>query len=64
VDDVYFLSDKSVVPGDLIFDDAPHHLEVYPGITVKMLTPYNEAATADYTVTNWDRFYEVVNKLF
>ncbi len=64
VDDVYFLSDKSVVPGDLIFDDAPHHLEVYPGVTVKMLTPYNEAAPADYTVTNWDRFYEVVQKVF
>ncbi len=63
VDDVYMLSDKSGVPGDLIFDDAPHHLEVYPGITVKMLTPYNAHAPADYTVTNWQKFYNLVKEL-
>jgi 5'-nucleotidase len=64
VDDVYFLSDKSAVPGDLIFDDAPHHLAVYPGITVKMLTPYNAHTISDYTVTNWDQFYRLVKELF
>jgi len=63
VDDVYMLSDKSGVPGDLIFDDAPHHLEAYPGITVKMLTPYNAHASADYTVTNWQQFYNLVKEL-
>lgn len=63
VEDVYFLSDKSVVPGDLIFDDAPHHLQAFPGITVKMLTPYNTKTPADYTVTNWEKFYFLLKEI-
>ena len=60
VDDVYFLSDKSIVPGDLLFDDAPHHLDNWPGIKVKMVTPYNQDTKADYEVNNWQEFDELI----
>lgn len=60
VDDVYFLSDKSVVPGDLLFDDAQHHLESFPGITVKMITPYNLTARSTFEVENWKEFMQLL----
>ena len=62
VDDVYFLSDKSGVPGDLLFDDAEHHLKAFPRTTVKMLTPYNTDAIADFTVKNWREFERLLRK--
>ena len=63
VDDVYFLSDKSVVPGDLLFDDAPHHLESgFPGVTVKMVTPYNWRAKSDFEVLNWVEFEALIRE--
>ena len=60
VDDVYFLSDKSVVPGDLLFDDAQHHLESFPGLTVKMITPYNLTARSTFEVENWREFEQLL----
>jgi 5'-nucleotidase len=56
VSDVYYLSDKSEVPGDLLFDDAPHHLAAWPKIAVKMVTPYNLKAPADHEVKSWREF--------
>lgn len=63
VDDIYFLSDKSAVPGHLIFDDAPHHLKAFPGITVKMITPYNADAAADHEVDSWRQFYNLLQTI-
>jgi 5'-nucleotidase len=62
IDDLYFTSDKSGVPGDLLFDDAAHHLESFPRLTVKMLTPYNRYARADFTVENWRQFERLLRK--
>lgn len=56
VSDVYYLSDKSDVPGDILFDDGPHHLEAWPRIKVKMITKYNEGAPADHEVNSWREF--------
>jgi 5'-nucleotidase len=63
VDDIYFLADKSAVPGHLIFDDAPHHLEAFPGITVKINTKYNVDAAADHEVDNWRQFYNLLQTI-
>jgi 5'-nucleotidase len=54
IDEVYYLSDKSIVPGDVLFEDGPHHLEAWPGVKVKFLHPYNLASEADHIVENWD----------
>ena len=64
IDDLYFVSDKSGVPGHLIFDDAPHHLAAFPGITVKMITHYNIHAPADHEVNSWIQFHKLVIGLF
>ena len=60
IDDLCFASDKSGVPGDLLFDDAPHHLAAFPGITVKMITPYNLLAPSDFEVEDWGKFEQLI----
>jgi 5'-nucleotidase len=60
----YFLSDKSIVPGDFILDDAPHHLDNYPGIRIKMITPYNKNTKADYEVEDWEAIDNLFSKGF
>ncbi len=60
IKEVICTTDKSGVPGDLLFDDAPHHLADFPGITVKMLTPYNTDTPADYTVKSWKEFDQLL----
>ncbi len=62
IKNVYFLSNKSVVPGDLLFDDAPHHLDNWPRIKVKMVTPYNKDTEADHEVENWKQFDKILKK--
>ena len=53
IDEVYYLSNKALVPGKALFDDGPHHLAIFPGTTVKYLHPYNIDAPADHVVENW-----------
>lgn len=55
---------KSLIKGDLIFDDAPIHLEGFDGIKVCMNKPYNkDYINCDYRVNNWLEFYNVVKRL-
>ncbi len=61
IDEVHFGRDKSIITGDLLFDDAPHHLNEWGGIKVKMVTPYNRHVLAHYTVENWYEFFYIVN---
>jgi 5'(3')-deoxyribonucleotidase len=60
VDDVYFTDDKTYIPGDLILDDCPRHLESYPGIKVKMLRAYNRHTPADHTIKSWQEFDQLL----
>ncbi len=53
IDEVYYLSDKSLVPGEVLFEDGPHHLRAFPGVTVKYKHPYNLDVPADHIVENW-----------
>jgi 5'-nucleotidase len=63
ITEVHYTGDKSKVKGDLLFDDAPHHLAVFPGVTFKMLTPYNLHAPTDFEVENWEDFYGLLKHL-
>ena len=51
---IVFTSEKDKIPGDIIIEDAPHHLEKHPATTIKMKTPYNEGVLADHEVEGWD----------
>ena len=62
IDEVFYVSDKSSIDGDLLFDDAPHHLSSYPQTTVKMLTRYNAETVADYTVKSWAEFESLLHE--
>ena len=53
MDEVYYLSDKSLVPGEVLFDDGPHHLKAFPGVTVRYEHRYNLDVPADHVVTGW-----------
>ena len=54
---------KSVVNGDLLFDDGPHNLREFTGKTCAMDAPYNRKAHADYRVHNWSEFKDLVDGL-
>lgn len=56
VDSAYFTSEKFKIDGDLIFDDSPHHLESFPGFSVKMRRDYNVDIKSDFSVNNWTEF--------
>lgn len=62
----YYIRDKSLVPAHLLFDDGPHHLEGFPGITVKMEHPYNHDIKANFTVKNlnWKEFERILHGLY
>lgn len=54
---------KDVIKGDLLLDDGPHNLEVFPGITCAFNWPWNQGAKCDYRVNSWLEFEDVVNSI-
>ncbi len=48
-----YTSDKSFLPIEALLDDAPHHLDSFPNIKIKMKHPYNKHVKADYEVEDW-----------
>lgn len=57
-------SRKDLISGDLLFDDAPHNIETFKGITVALRAAHNKEASPDYFVNNLLEFEDLVNKLF
>ena len=62
-ENIILIARKSLIKGDLIFDDAPIHLKGFQGIKVCMDRLYNKDANCDYRVSDWLEFYEVVRNL-
>ena len=62
-ENIVLIARKSLIKGDLIFDDATIHLEGFDGIKVCMDRLYNKDANCDYRVSDWLEFYEVVRNL-
>lgn len=64
-ENMVFTHRKELVRGDLLFDDAPHHLEAFAryGTPVAMAYPYN-ARVKCARVPNWSAFLQLVDELF
>lgn len=52
--------DKSLIRCDVLLDDAEHNLVNFPGIGVVFDAPYNKCCSADYRVSSWNEFYELI----
>lgn len=51
--------------GDVIFDDAPHYIDDFPGCKIINDRPYNKHTKADYRIYNNDfnKFYKIIHKI-
>lgn len=57
------LARKDILCADLMFDDAPHNLNSFQGITVCMDRPWNKNCKSTFRVSNWEDFLDIVTKL-
>lgn len=56
---------KDCTKGDILYDDAPHNLEGFEGVTVKRPWPWNQNYHGeDYVAKTWKDFYRLVCKLY
>jgi 5'-nucleotidase len=60
LDEFHATKDKAGVRGDILFDDAPHNIEEFPGLTCVMDAAYNRDAKADFRVKSWESFVKVI----
>ena len=55
---------KDVLDGDVMFDDAPHNLEKFSGISVAMERPWNKSEKNwEISTDSWRAFLLIVNDL-
>lgn len=66
-DDVIITSDKQMIKGDVLIDDAPHNLEGGDYHKILMTAPHNRDYCAPahgmHRVVNWSEVRELVNQL-
>jgi 5'(3')-deoxyribonucleotidase len=60
LDEFHATKDKAGVRGDILFDDAPHNIRDFPGLTCVMDAAYNQDAEADFRVNSWESFIKVI----
>jgi 5'(3')-deoxyribonucleotidase len=54
---------KELIRGDLLFDDGPHNLESFPGLTCAMDLPHNQQVEVDFRVCGWLEFEQLIKDL-
>ncbi len=54
---------KDILDGDMIIDDAIHHLENFNGLQVVMDRPWNREYYADYRVEDWNGILRTVKEV-
>ncbi len=61
-DNIIFTSNKSIIMGDVLFDDAPHYINSFTGIRVINDRPYNQNANEHFRIydNNWEQFYQTI----
>jgi 5'-nucleotidase len=59
----FMVHQKFMVVGDVLFDDAPHNLNAFPGIKIAMDYLYNAKANCNYRVKDWLEFEKVIDDL-
>lgn len=55
---------KYLVNGDVLYDDGPHNIEEFPGITIAMRHPHNKDSDPDYWVTSLLQLEEIIDDLY
>lgn len=64
--DIICINNKSLLRGDILFDDYPENLRNFTGIKVLKNKPYNtncDDSCADFRVDKWEEFYSIVKQL-
>lgn len=64
VDNFCIFKQKNLILGDLLFDDAPHNVEAFPGITVSLKGIHNTQAKPDHFVSDMLEFEQLVEKIY
>lgn len=54
---------KDLIKGHVLFDDGPHNLAAFPGISCAMDAPYNKGCPCDYRVNDWLSFEKFILRL-
>lgn len=49
-----FTNNKGLVSGDLLIDDGPHNLELFPNLSLMFDAPHNRTEERFLRVHNWD----------
>lgn len=60
------INDKSLLKGDILFDDYHENLHYFSGIKVLRNKPYNiniDTPYVDFRVDTWEEFYKIVTEL-
>jgi 5'(3')-deoxyribonucleotidase len=63
---VICINDKSLLDGDILFDDYHENLRNFKGIKVLRNKPYNinvDTPYVDFRIDTWEEFYEIVTEL-
>ena len=61
---IIFSSDKSIIMGDLLIDDAPINLTSFKFKKIAIDYPYNEGIDVDFRTRNWEDISSIVDKMF
>lgn len=54
---------KDLVHAHVMFDDGPHNLDAFRGVTVAMDWPWNKKSRVAYRVSDWLQFKAVIDSL-
>jgi len=61
--DVIFTYQKNLIAGDVLIDDAPHNLEIFPHKTIAFSQPWNQLVDTDARVNNWNEVIKTCSLL-
>jgi 5'(3')-deoxyribonucleotidase len=64
--DIICINNKSLLKGDVLFDDYHENLRNFSGIKVLRNKPYNinvDTPYVDFRVDDWSEFYEIIQEL-
>ena len=60
---IIFSSDKSIIMGNILIDDAPFNLENFKSRKIAISYPYNSNINVDFRTTDWNEIPKTVDEL-
>jgi len=61
--DIIFTKRKELVTGDVLIDDAPHNVAVYPGKAIIFSAPWNRHLFGRPRAENWEELPDLCSKV-